>query len=134
MNPLIGTWVANIDKSRRHANHLFHAASLTVEAAGDAIRLTHSGVNASGKQESGTTTLVPDGLEHPASPDAPGVMMLTTWTTPYTLETQARKDGQVLGKGTYAVSADGRTLTATVAGIDGAGKAFDHVIVFDRES
>lgn len=31
------------------------------------------------------------------------------------------------------MSEDGRTLTATVGGIDAAGNAFDQVIVFDRE-
>jgi hypothetical protein len=38
-----------------------------------------------------------------------------------------------LVRGTYAVSEDGRTLTATVAGTDAAGMRFEHVIVFDRE-
>lgn len=48
------------------------------------------------------------------------------------LVTEGKKDGNVLGRGTYAVSKDGHTLTATVAGTDAAGKAFDQVIVFDR--
>jgi len=47
------------------------------------------------------------------------------------LETVAKKDGHVVGHGKYEVSLDGATLTATVAGTDGAGKAFEQVIVFD---
>jgi hypothetical protein len=38
------------------------------------------------------------------------------------------------GRATYLVSYDGSTLTATVEGIDAGGKAFDQVIVFDRQS
>jgi len=38
-----------------------------------------------------------------------------------------------MGRATYALSDDGHTLTATVEDIDAAGKAFDQVIVFDRE-
>jgi hypothetical protein len=32
----------------------------------------------------------------------------------------------------HIVSEDGKTLTATVGGIDAAGKPFDHIVVFDR--
>jgi hypothetical protein len=32
------------------------------------------------------------------------------------------------------VSPDGQTMTATVSGIDAAGKTFDQVIVFDRKT
>lgn len=48
------------------------------------------------------------------------------------LETEGLKDGQSVGKDTYAVWEDGQTLTATVAGTDGAGAEFAQVIVFDR--
>jgi hypothetical protein len=58
---------------------------------------------------------------------------VTTWIGTHVLESEAKKGGRLLGKGTYAVSGDGRTLTATVAGTDAAGAAFEQVIVFDRE-
>jgi hypothetical protein len=32
------------------------------------------------------------------------------------------------------LSEDGRTMTATVSGIDANGKAFERMIVFDREA
>jgi hypothetical protein len=37
-----------------------------------------------------------------------------------------------MGHGSYDVSEDGNTMTAAVTGIDGSGKAFEQVIVFDR--
>ena len=91
----------------------------------------HSGVNAAGKSESGTTVLRADGEDHPVSPQAPGVVVATRWVGTNVLETVAKKDGQIVGRGTYEVSVDGATLTATVAGTDSAGKHFDQVIVFD---
>ena len=133
MNPFLGTWVANLEKSRRHANHQFQGATLTFEVSGNVVSLTHAGVNMAGKRESGTTVLYADGDEHAVSPQAPGVVAVTKWVGTHVLATEARKDGRPVGSGTYAVSDDGRTLTATVAGIDAAGKAFDQVIVFDRE-
>ena len=133
MSVFVGTWIANIEKSRRHANHQFQGATLRFGVAGDVVTLTHGGVNASGKQESGTTVLRADGEDHEVSPLAPGVVVATRWRDAHVLETVARKDGQVVGDGTYEVSSDGRTLTATVAGTDGAGGRFEQVIVFDRE-
>jgi hypothetical protein len=96
------------------------------------VSLTHSGVNMSGKSETGTTVLQADGQEHAVSPEAPGVVVITRWNGLHALETEARKDGQVVGRGTYAVSEDGKTLTASVSGTDAAGSAFEQKIVFDR--
>jgi RimJ/RimL family protein N-acetyltransferase len=132
MNPFTGKWVANIEKSRQHENHQFKSATLTFEEFADAVSLTHTGVNHAGKQESGATVLYPDGPEHEVSPQAPGVVAVTRWIGTHTLESEARKDGRVVGKGTYAVSDDGQVLTATVGGTDASGKHFEQVIVFDR--
>lgn len=132
MKLFAGTWIANIEKSRRHANHQFHSATLSFVISGDEVTLTHAGVNASGKQESGKTVLRADGHEHEVSPLAPGVVAATRWRGAHVLETVARKDGQVVGEGTYEVSNDGKTLTATIAGTDGAGARFEQVVVFDR--
>ena len=134
MNPFTGKWVATIEKSRRHENHQFKRATLTFEESGDAVSLTHAGVNHSGKQESVTTVLHVDGLEHEVSPQAPGVVVVTRWIGTHTLASEARKDGHVVGQGTYAVSEDGQVLTATVSGTDVSGKPFEQVIVFDRAS
>jgi hypothetical protein len=133
MNPFLGTWVANLEKSRRHANHQFQSATLTFEVSGDVVSITHTGVNMAGKAESGTTVLHADGVEHAVSPQAPGVVAVTRWQDPSVLATEARMSGRLVGSATYVVSDDGRTLTATVGGIDAAGKAFDQIIVFDRE-
>jgi hypothetical protein len=43
MNPFVGTWIANIEKSRRHANHQFQSATLTFEVTGDGVSMTHAG-------------------------------------------------------------------------------------------
>lgn len=132
MNPFLGTWIANIEKSRRHANHQFQSATLMFEQSGDVMSMTHAGVNMAGKHESGTTVLRPDGQEHPVSPQLPDIVVVTKWVGTHVLESEAKKDGRVVGSGAYAVSGDGKTLTATVAGTDAAGAPFEQVIVFDR--
>jgi hypothetical protein len=132
MNAFPGTWVANLEKSRRHVHHQFYNATLTIEVSGDTVSLTHAGVNAAGQQESGTTVLHADGREHAVSPQAPGVFAVTKWDGAQALSTEARIDGRVVGEASYALSDDHDTLTLTIAGTDAAGKPFDQVIVFDR--
>jgi hypothetical protein len=131
-SPFAGSWVANLEKSKRHPNHLFQSATLRFVVTDDAVTLTHGGVNAAGKEESGTVTLQVDGHEHAASPQAPGVVTVTRWVDPKILEIVARKDGQTVGHQTFEVSDDGQTLTASVWGTDAGHAHFEHVIVFDR--
>jgi hypothetical protein len=132
MDPFTGHWVANLSKSRRHANHQFERATMTFEVTGETVSFTYEGTNAAGKHESSGMVLHPDGLEHPVSPEAPGVMILSEWVGTHRIDTQARKDGNLLGRGSYEVSGDATVLTATVSGVDASGSSFEQVIVFDR--
>ena len=133
MDPFTGTWIANLAKSRRHENHQFQSLTMQFDVSGNAISLSHAGVNMSGKNESSTLTLQADGEEYPASPQAPGVMVVTRRIGNHGLETIGKRGADILGRGTYEVSADGRTMTAKVSGIDAQGVAFEQEIVFDRE-
>lgn len=130
MHSLIGTWIANIAKSSRHENHRFANATMHFTIAHDDVRLSYEGVNASGKEERSEQVLHADGLPH-AHPLAPGIVV-TSSLGPRSFESIATKDGATMGHGSYAVSEDGNTMTATVTGIDGNGNAFEQVIVFDR--
>ena len=102
------------------------------EVAESAISLTHGGVNMSGKNESGTMTLLADGEAHPVSGQA-GVVVVTRWIGTHQLETIGKRGDQTLGRGRYEVSADGPTLTARGEGTDAQGAAFEQEFVFDRE-
>lgn len=131
MHPLTGTWVASLEKSRRHPNHQFRSVTMRFEIAGDAVTLTYEGVNAAGNPEASTQQLRADGEPHELAA-APGFTAISTLAADR-LESIGQKDGVVLGRSTYAVSPDGQTMTATVSGVDTAGLPFDQVIVFDRQ-
>src|SRR5688572_13425135 len=127
MHLLTGTWTANLAKSHRDPNHQFHRATMRFQVDDDAVLLTFGGVNAAGRTEEGTRTIRPDGHDHPDAA-APGVVTTST-IEERALRVVATKDGAVVGRGSYAVSDDGRTLTATMSGFDASGSAFDQVIV-----
>jgi hypothetical protein len=130
MHPLAGSWIANIEKSRRHENHRFASASMQFAIADDEVRLSYEGINAAGKSERSEQVLRADGLAHD-HPLAPGIVV-TSSLSPRAFQSSATKDGAPIGHGAYEVSEDGTTMAATIRGIDGAGKPFEQVIVFDR--
>jgi hypothetical protein len=131
-NPLIGTWNANIEKSKRHPNHLFKSAKLRFSMSNSVLTMTYSGVNMSGVEESGNTVFHPDGKEHPREV-MPGAIEVSRWANAQKLETVVTQNGKVIGQSTFEVSPDGKRLTATLKGTDGSGAWFEQVIVCDRE-
>jgi hypothetical protein len=131
-SPLAGTWKADLSKSQRDPNHQFQSLTLRFEVSDEAVSLTFTGVNAAGKEESGTRKFRPDGKEYPVAA-APGVVEMARWVGTNTLEIVAKKDGKVAGESAYEVAKDGKTLTSKVKGTDAKGRPFEQVIVFDRE-
>ena len=65
-----------------------------------------------------------DGREH--ATDRTGDVLLANWRGSHVLEPLATKDGEVVGRGTDEVSADGMTLTVS----DGPG---DQLIGLDKD-
>ena len=131
-NPLIGSWNANIEKSKRHPNHLFKSATLRFSIADNVITMSYSGVNMSGVEENGSTVFHPDGKEHPLAA-LQGAKEVSRWVNAQKLQTVVTQNGKVIGESTFEVSADGKTLTATIKGEDASGGNFEQIIVCDRE-
>jgi hypothetical protein len=128
----VGKWKANLSKSQRDPNHQFQSLALRCEISDDALWLSFTGINMSGKEESVMLKLHPDGKERPVA-EAPGIVEVSRWVGSHTLESVAKKDGKVIGESRYEVSSDGKTLTSKVKGTDAKGRQFEQVIVFDRE-
>jgi hypothetical protein len=106
-NPLAGNWVANLSKSKRHSNHQFQSATLQFTVI--ATPLTQS-VNI--KSEESVITFQADG----EASDSTG-----SWHDERgqvgRLASRNREEGQPNRRSRHAeVSADGKTLTATVSG------------------
>lgn len=107
-SPLFGLWTADLARSTPHPANPWRAVTIVFDIDGDIVRITDVVVDVSGREERHVNTFRVDGLEH-ASGD--GYSLIATWRGAYTLETLAKKDGQVIGGATYQVSEDGRTLT-----------------------
>ena len=122
VHPIVGRWIANVAQSKRHPANLFQRAIIEFSVNGNTVDIADEFVDESGRVERGHNTIVADGVEHP-TPN--GYVITAAWRGTTALETVATKDGEVVGRGNYIVSADGRNLTIS------AGNG-DHVIVLDR--
>ncbi|MDX2153693.1 MAG: hypothetical protein SFV54_23320 [Bryobacteraceae bacterium] len=132
-DPFVGTWTMNPEKSAMDPNHRAARAKVHWERDGEAYLLSAEGVNAAGKAVKETPQrFVPDGKERPV-PAAPGVTITVTRPDPHTLLVESEREGQIVGRATYEVSRDGKSLTATVSGTDAKQRPFKTRMVFDRD-
>ena len=121
-NPFVGKWTANLSSSKRHPSNQFQSATLQFTVDGDSVTVTDVVVDDSGREEHGKNTILVDGNEHP-SENGNGYALVARWRGSRVLETTAKKNGQVVGWGTYEVSDDGKILTIS---------GDQQVIVLDR--
>jgi len=125
-NPFVGTWTADLTKSRLHPSSKFQSVTLQIGVAGDTMTMASEIVTASGQTQRAAETFQTDGTETAGTLSA-GVTLIAKWLGRYVLASLAMKGGQVLALVTYEVSSDGKTLTSRSSGM------IEQVIVFDRK-
>ena len=125
-NPFVGTWTANIARSKLDPRYQFQSVALQIAVAGETVTMTSDVVDASGKRQRAAETFRADGTETPGTL-SPGVLLVARWVGSHVLATIAKKDGQMIGLITYEVSADGKALTSRSSGMA------EQVVVFERK-
>lgn len=76
--------------------------------------------------------LVTDGRPYPVEGFA-GLVSVTNRPAPNVIHAEARReDGTIAGEGSYVVSEDGLSLTATTAGFDSQLRRFEMRTVWDK--
>lgn len=130
----VGTWQLNPDRCEFDPNHRPTSGTLVFErdARGHYL-MKAEGTSAKGqKVTERPQTFIPDGEPHPV-PDFPGLSARTTLTNQHELHAQVnREDGSVVGEGTYVVSSDGKSMTATATGFDTQLRRFETRTVWER--
>jgi hypothetical protein len=134
-----GTWKAQNDKSQWDPNYTPEQACLRFEVTEEGYLLVAYGIKDGQAVAERPRAIIPDGRRRPIVdlngrpiPGVPpGALEFGTRPDPQTIEGGAEVDGKVLGRGTYRVSDDGKTLTATTEGL-GVKGPFKTVAVFER--
>ena len=127
-----GSWKLNPQKSNFDPNHRPTGGTMRFERTPEGYIMRAEGVCDGKRVEELPQKFILDGLEREV-PGAPGVTGIATLPDPHTLHAKATMGNRVVGEGTYVVSPDGTTLTATVRGTDMHQRQFQTTVVWDRE-
>lgn len=134
LDPFNGTWKLNPAQSAFDPNHRPTDGTMRWDLEADgSYSLAAEGVNAKGDRVvERPQRMVPDGRSYPIA-GFPGLSTVTTRIDSNALRVEARReDDSIAGQGTYAVSADGQSMTATTAGFDTQLRRFETRTVWDR--
>lgn len=119
-SPFAGRWVADVARSKRHPANLFRSATIVFTVDGNTVNIADQFEDEAGKTVRNRNTIEADGVAHGTGN---GFVITATWVARNGLDTVATRNGAVVGRARYTVSADGRRLTIA---------SEDQVIVLDR--
>jgi len=131
-NPNMGTWKLNEGKSKIAAGAPKNT-QVVYEAAGDSIKVTVDGVGADGKPTHNEWTGKFDGKDYPLVGDSGADSRMYKTVDAHTTELANKKDGKVVVSGTIVISADGKSRTVTVKGVDAGGKKVEYTAYYDKQ-
>ena len=131
-NAHLGTWKLNEAKSKLVPGTQKNVTA-SYEVAGDNIKATLDGVDGKGNPTHSEWTGKFDGKDYPVTGDAISDMRSYKTIDDHTLEVAAKKGGKVIITGKISISADGKTRTVTLSGMDAAGKKITSTMVYDKQ-
>jgi hypothetical protein len=131
LDPAVGNWQLNLAKSKYAAGTAPANLRVTVEAAGQGVRVTATTVRQNGQKIVVEYTAYLDGKDYPVigSPDYDTVSLRRNGNM---VEGTRKKAGSVVQTYQRVVSEDRRTMTVATTGKDAAGNTLNSVAVFDR--
>ena len=121
-HPIAGTWILNASRSTSQMSHLHDGVMLAFSMTGGTITMTQVLVDPAGHDMAIKIVVRADGSAQPVR-FGKGPVLEACLTEPQTLEAVIRDDEQIISKGAYTVSADGKTLTFVTSAMQ---------IAFDR--
>jgi hypothetical protein len=129
---MMGTWKLNEAKSKIGAGSPKNN-TVVIEAAGEDVKITMDGVDATGKSTHSEWTGKFDGKDYPVTGDANSDSRSYKKIDDRTVEVAVKKGGRVTTSGRVVVSPDGKTRTAHVNGTSPSGSKFQTTAVYDKQ-
>jgi hypothetical protein len=131
VDPLIGTWKLNVEKSTGSAGSVPKSLTSTVVGEGQNLTNIGEGVDAQGQPLKIVFRHIYDGMPHPSTGAAD--YDSTTYTRiGNTINIVRFRQGKTVEVG-QAVIAPSKTYTVTAEGIAVNGQPYHYVLVFDRQ-
>ena len=129
---LMGTWKLNEAKSKLVPGGPKNN-TVIYEPAGDSVKVTIDGTDASGKPTHSEWTGKFDGKDYPVTGDAASDSRSYERRTVHKTGFTAKKDKKVTITGTIITSVDGKSRTVIANGTDAAGKKYKITAVYDKQ-
>ncbi len=132
-DPLNGTWVLNLAKSKFDPGPAPKSQTRTYEVADGVVKMSAKGVNAEGKDMQINYTGSYDGKDFPTTgnPDADTISLKRIDDS--TGEATLKKAGKVVSTSTRVISKDGKVMTIKSKGTNAKGEKFQNTLVFDKQ-
>jgi hypothetical protein len=130
-NPQMGTWKLNEAKSKLDPNGPKNSTVVYSEA-GDQMKITVDGTDASGKAIHSAWTGMFDGKDYPVTGNPGEDTRAYKKVDERTLEFTSKKDGKVVTTGKVVVATDGKKRTVKSSGTNADGKKFENKAVYDK--
>ena len=131
-NLTIGTWKLNEAKSKIAAGAPKNT-TVTYAMAGENIKVTADGVDASGKPTHNEWTGKFDGKDYAVTGDPESDMRSYKQATAHSLSLTIKKGGKVTQSGTILISANGKSRTVTLHSTDAKGMKVTVVSYYDKQ-
>jgi hypothetical protein len=100
--------------------------------AGQDIKATSTGVDATGKPTSASWTINYDGKDRPQTGNPNADTLSLKRVNAFTAKFTQKRAGKVVITGTRTISRNGKVMTITTKGTTAGGKTINDVEVFDR--
>jgi hypothetical protein len=132
-NPVLGTWKLNIAKSTFTPGPGWRSQTRTYRAAPRGVSVNWTGVGASGETMQVSYSYRYDGRDYPMKGSASYDTINAVQVDAFTVKSEEKRDGKVVGIAVRKVSPNGKVLTITDEGTNRKGEKFSQVLVFDRQ-
>ena len=133
-DPLVGTWVLNVAKSKYTPGPGPRSATTVIEPAGSGYKFTVHQVPALGAEQKWTVTGTFDGKPAKITGNNPnGDSVTYTKVSATTYDSVTTMNGKETQRQHVVVSADGKIRTVTSTGTDAKGQKINNVAVYERK-
>jgi len=128
-----GTWKMNAAKSTYSPGPAPKSATVKIDSDAENIKVTADGIDAAGNPTHVEYTAKYDGKDYPltGAPNADTIAVERIDAS--TVQSTAKKAGEVVLIVKSVVSKDGKTRTSTFKGKDAQGQDINNVVVYDKQ-
>jgi hypothetical protein len=129
----MGTWKLNAGKSKFNPGPPPKSVTMTYEQSGNGVKRSGESVSADGRTSSWGYTANYDGKDYPVEGNPNADTIALKQVNDRTVEATIKKGGKVVTHARRVVSADGKTMTLTIKGMNDQGQKVDNVQVYDKQ-